>query len=79
VHRFSPSGAHLGTLALSPPIPIARHDVPPQIVASDGLLVLVMPPLEGEGGAARVFVVDPVDGQVAVSTSKRAPVANQAN
>jgi len=68
LQRFNRAGAHLGRLALSPPIPLADGDdaARGQIQSSSGKLVLVLPAYSADDPAApdRIFMIDPTSGQV---------------
>lgn len=68
LQRFNGSGAHVGLLALSPPIPLGdAGDVQrAQIHHSSGSLVVVLPPYESDDAGApnRVYRIDPASGRV---------------
>jgi hypothetical protein len=67
IHRFNTSGALLGSITLSPPIPVSRTtDGSYQLHHSSGMLLLVLPPREPSAGAEmpRILAVDPSDGRV---------------
>lgn len=74
LHRFNRAGASLGPIDLHPPIPFSNgRDWPVQLLASDGKLVLVLPPVGLDTPATagdvrtspnRILVVDPTSGQV---------------
>ena len=78
IHRFNGAGASLGSIPIEPPIPISpeRPDLF-QLHYSSGKLVLVLPPLDRQGDAARgsgagtqadrILVVDPASGGVSVA------------
>ena len=55
----------LHAIELSPTIPIEHRDGAPQLQASSGRLLLIVPPLSEGECEGRVFVADPASGQVA--------------
>jgi hypothetical protein len=72
LQRFNGTGANLGRVALSPPIPISAADDAgaAQLQHSSGKLVLMLPPLAPPGtaddafGPDRIFLIDPSTGAV---------------
>lgn len=74
LHRFNRAGAHVGRVALSPPVPLSDGDdaVGAQLFHSSGKLVLLLPPLDADpatGGehstrTERLFAIDPRTGAV---------------
>ncbi len=71
LQRFNERGAHLGALALQPPIPLSpdQDDTGFQLHASSGLLVLLVPPTPKSAGPprsqpTRIYAIDAESGVV---------------